>query len=244
MNIRHWPTALLLLLINAPVNAVTHSVGVARDVNNQELRYIEHHQYFDNGRHLVRYYDGDQGLLLEKEMLYPGLPQHPDVRHTDYLNNIDIEIRAEATTATIIRRQGEKQRSFSFELSEDIIIDAGFNTYIRSNWEAFKQGDQQQVKFAVAGQERLLTMNIRSYPRKDGGLDFTIAPANLIVKLLLSPINLTYDADKQLMRYTGFSNLKQPQASSREVSISFSHFELDSSLSGPLNEWFPKNVNK
>ena len=215
---------------------VNHSIGIARNTDDQTIRYIEHHQYFEDGTHLVRYFDNDRQLILEKDLSYPGLPQHPVIVQRD--------IRAAAITtvsqdplgqlATITRSDAA---SFSFELSEDIIIDAGFDRYIQKNWDQFKQNPTQSVRFAVPGQSRLLKMKVTRVGLIDGQTHFTIKPENWLVRLLLPQISLVYSEDLKLKRYQGFSNLKPTEDESREVIITFRQYNTDRAMDRFPGEW-------
>lgn len=222
------------------VAAVQHSVGIARDQNSDAIRYIEHHQYLENGQHLVRYYDTENNILLEKEMRYPGLPQHPVLQQQDYLTDTEISIQRNDDMATMTRSSGEEDLAeFSFPLTEDTVIDAGFDAYIQDNWDAFDTLQTHRVKFAVAGQTRLIDMKISRVGEQQGLTVFTVEPANWLVRLLVPDMTLYYDDTARLARYEGFSNLKPTQDGSRQVVIKFQHFTLDEFLPAPLDEWLP-----
>lgn len=223
-------------------SAVKHTIGVARDQTDDSVRYIEHHQYLEDGKHIVRYYDTANNVLLEKEISYPGLPQHPTLLQSDYLTDTDIMIRREQGNATMIKERGDESEEFSFPLTEDTVIDAGFDRYIQDNWYKFEDSDTHRVKFAVAGQARLLEMNISRTGKSETLTRFVVQPANWFVRLLVPDITLYYDYYDdvaQLVRYEGFSNLKPARDDSREVTIQFEHFTLDRALKAPLAEWLP-----
>ncbi len=237
-------TSLIIVLVFAltaetALAAVKHSIGIARDENGEAVRYIEHHQYLENGKHLVRYYDTANNVLLEKEMLYPGLPYHPTIQQSNFLTDTEISVLREQGVARMTKEQGENVAEFSFPLTEDTVIDAGFNGYIQDNWSTFDERKTQKVKFAVAGQTRLIDMNISRTGEADGLTRYTVEPANWLIRLIVPNITLFYDADAQLIRYEGFSNLKQPKDGSRQVVIQFEHFTLDEGLQAPLAEWLP-----
>jgi len=236
-----FTVVLTLSLIGSAYGAVQHSLGVARGADSS-VSYIEHHQYFESGEHLIRYYDNDRRLLLTKELSYPDLPQHPNLKQTDLLGQTEITIETEQTTAFMTNKslgkipdQGE---IFEFELTEDIIIDAGFDAYIRANWGSFELQPDQRFRFAIAGQPRLIQMEVSRVESDAEGASFTVTPSNWVIRLLLPSISLRYDASRQLTRYQGFSNLKR-SGESRNVEISFEHYQLDTSLSMPLVEWLP-----
>ncbi|MBO6555605.1 MAG: hypothetical protein JJ934_16950 [Pseudomonadales bacterium] len=230
---------LLLTLPNLSTAAVRHTIGIARDADDNTVRYIEHHQYRDNGEHEVRYFDSEENVLLEKLMAYEGLPQHPSITQTDYLNNEQIAVSYDAEYATMVTsRQGTSER-FSFEINPEIIVDAGFDAYIRGHWELFDTNAEQSVIFAIAGQNRLLSMKIQRIDIDEKGASFRVQPANWLVRMLLPDIHLSYDGTRQLTRYEGFTNLKTSSDRSRHVIIDFSHYQMDEGLYRPLPQWLP-----
>ncbi len=231
--------SLLLSLAEVATAAVRHTIGIARDADDNTVRYIEHHQYRDNGEHEVRYFDVEENVLLEKLMAYEGLPQHPSITQTDYLNDVQIAVSYDTEQATMVTSRDGKSEQFSFEISPEIIVDAGFDAYIRDNWALFDTNSKQSVTFAIAGQSRLLAMKIERTDINENGAAFTVQPANWLVRMLLPEIQLSYDETRQLTRYEGFTNLKTNSGRSRNVIIDFSHYQMDEGLDRPLPQWLP-----
>jgi hypothetical protein len=223
--------------IGMAYGSVLHSVGIARGVDSS-VSYIEHHQYFESGDHLIRYYDSDLRLLLTKELSYPDLPQHPNLKQVDVLKQTEITIETERNTVFMTEQSLENRGVFKFELTDDVIIDAGFDAYIRANWSSFDRRSTQQFRFAIAGQSRLIQMKISRVDSDSEGASYTVTPRNWLIRLILPTTSLSYDATRQLTRYLGFSNLKQP-GESRSVEIRFEHYQLETPLALPLDEWLP-----
>jgi hypothetical protein len=215
---------------------VTHSIGIARNTDDQTIRYIEHHQYFKDGTHLVRYFDNDRQLILEKDLTYPGMPQHPVIVQRNVRSNVITTVTQDALgqLATITRSDAD---TFSFKLSEDIIIGAGFDRFIQENWDQFKQNPTRSVRFAVPRQTRLLKMQITRLGLIEGQSHFTIKPENWFVRLILPKISLVYSEDQMLKRYQGFSNLKPTQDKSRDVIITFRQYNTDRAMDRFPEEW-------
>ena len=219
--------------------AVTHSVGVARSADSRDVRYIEHHQYLENGKHLVRYFGEESSLLAEKELDYPDLPQHPILKQANYLDDTRTIVSRDGNIATITVTKDKSIQTHSFPLSSDIVIDAGFDSYIRNNWDSFLRRPNQELRFAVVGQKRLLKLKIKFLGISNEKARFTIKPNNWLIRMLLPDIQLTYDVDRQLVRYEGFSNLKPKDQPDRRVVITYNHYKSDVSLDQPLQEWLP-----
>jgi hypothetical protein len=233
--------ALVILSLAYDADAtVRHTIGIARDAEDNSVRYVEHHQYSENGDHAVRYFDPARNVLLKKELAYTGLPQHPSILQRDYVRNMQIDLRYDAEQAVMVTSKDGGSEKFTFDITPDIIVDAGFDAYIRENWESFSKQPRQSVTFAIAGQSRLLAMNIERKGISIDGASFEVRPANWLAPVLLPEIQLNYDNDRQLVRYEGFTNLKAESGQSRAVVIEFSHYELERTLEEPLPQWVPE----
>lgn len=238
MRVLRYVLTIAVILAAKTVSAdVRHTIGIARDTNDQSLRYIEHHQYLDSGTHLVRYFTSDLELMVSKGIHYPGLPQHPEIVQRDYVNDINITFAQLDRVGTMTRQAASENREFSFRLQDNIIIDAGFDAFIRANWDSLVNGADEKFKLAVAGQPRLLSVRISPEPLTAESATFIVKPTNWLIRLLVPEVRLTYSPSRELLRYEGFSNLKPDPGQSRTVLIDFSHYALDSSLDEPLPEW-------
>ena len=218
--------------------AVTHSIGIARDANNNVIRYVEHHQYLASGDHLVKYFDPTGDIIATKTMSYPGLPQHPEIVQSDFTRDMDVETYNTDQTLEMIRNVSGLVETFNFPLDETTIVDAGFDYFLRNNWQTFEEGVPQVYKLAVAGQERLLTVQITKQPSSDTNTAFTIKPRNFFVGLLVPEIRLRYDRDRRLLAYEGLTNLNLPSGR-KNVSIEFNHYSSPNKLARPLSQWVP-----
>ncbi|MEQ9450587.1 MAG: hypothetical protein RJQ07_03295 [Pseudomonadales bacterium] len=227
----------VLMLAMPAMAAVTHSVGVARDTSNGTIAYVEHHQYLPSGRHLVSYYLSDGTVIATKEMTYPGLPQHPEIDQQDLLRDEQITLSITDQTLNVRKRTPRGTNEFTLTVDDETIVDAGFDAFIRSHWAHFADGTEQQYKFAVAGEPRLLTVLITKEPGATHA--FTIKPKNFLVRLFVSDIQLRYDTQQRLQSYQGLTNLK---VDARNVLIQFSHYTTAAPLTRPLAQWLPDSA--
>jgi len=182
-------------------------IGIARD-GDERVQYIEHHQYLDSGEHLINYYSPELTLLVEKKLSYPGLSYHPDIEQSDHLNDTEIVMQSSKNTLQVIKEQDQERSSWDFELTPDVVVDAGFDGYIREAWTELIPGETRIVSFAVAGQSRLIKMKIRDHGFENGNRIFVIEPKNWLVRAIVPRIRLEYSGNKQLVRYEGMSNIR------------------------------------
>jgi len=233
---------LLLLALVSPVSSanVLHSIGIARDFSDSTIRYVEHHQYLASGDHRVTYFDLDGEVMATKVMTYPGLPQHPEISQSDFTRNIEVKTFTANQTLTMIRNASGQLKTHDFPMDESIIVDAGFDYFLRNNWQTFVEDVPRSYRFAIAGQERLLDVKIRKQHVSPIETVFTITPANLFIRMLMPEIRLLYNQDRRLITYEGLTNLNLANGLSRHVSVEFSHYFGPSELARPLAQWIPE----
>lgn len=231
-------TLLFAFLVSASANAVVlHTIGVANDARDDTLRYIEHHQYLESGKHLIRYYDQSLNLIAYKELSYPGLPQHPVIEQANLVTETAVRTRVDNSILTMVSSTTSSIENIELTLTEDIILDAGFDAFIKNNWDQLLQETKHSMNFAVAGRQQLLKIIIQVEPDGESGAHFRIVPDNWLVRLFLPSLNLHYNAARQLSSYEGFSDIKTASGQSGAVRIDFSHHEHNRELTFPLAEW-------
>jgi len=240
---------LVVLMMSSGASAsVLHSVGIARDASGGSIRYVEHHQYLATGAHRVTYFDPTGEILVTKMLSYPGLPQHPDIVQADVQRDIETKARVEGGVVRMTQSQDGQVEAHVIKLDENVIVDAGFDRYLRESWSSFLIDEPQTYRFAIAGQNRTLKVAITklgsSIDESSGEVvtSFVIRPTNFIVRLLLPEIRLDYDSERRLSAYAGFTNLKLPAGSSKSVVIDFEHYESADVLERPRIEWLSESL--
>jgi hypothetical protein len=235
----------VLALVSSPVIAeVQHAVGVARSDDTKALRYIEHHQYLSDQTHIIRYFDASLNLIALKMLTYESLPQHPTIEQRDLLTKTNISIRPNGDEVTQTVDTATSTDSFSTPLDANTVIDAGFDAYIRSQWDDLVRDRKPAVfKFAIAGRDMTIRMRVKSLAPVHGDKRFVVEPKNWVLRQLVPQIRLTYDENKRLAEYQGFSNIAPAVDESRTVSITYTHYSLDRELDQPLTDWISAMAN-
>lgn len=196
----------LFLLLAHPLLASGSAdvVGEAFDLQRGGLLYREHH-YCDQSSKSCRIVYQDQD----------GLPiAHKDV---DYSTN---------TLAPALRFRDSRfsqEINLDFSDSEGLVVDAGFDNFMRSRWEDLSGGALVGFQFQVVGRDRPLEMIARIQLEAECDTDrlcLEVALGSWFLSLLSRPIQLTYDRDsRRLMRYRGISNIRDGNGGSQEVEI-------------------------
>jgi hypothetical protein len=120
---------------------------------------------------------------------------------------------------------------FDYEPAQDLelVADAGFDNFVRGNWEDLQAGQTVNFQFVVLGMDRPLNMNISEEPVgecRDGNMCLHIALDSWLLRRFIEPIRLEYSRqEKRLLRFSGMSNIKGVDGESLNVDILYRYSE-------------------
>jgi len=213
-------TALCLFLL-APwvTGAETHAVGSAYDKVSGEFLYEELHRcLIDEEQCLVEYRDSAGKLLAAKELDYRGQPYRPSLIVRDYRSGSELFLDPPKEDA--------------------LVVDAGFDNFVRSRWEILSSGGSVSFNFLVPGRDTPIAMRAHRDDRRDcnaGALCLQVGLDSWLLARFINPILLTYSSDDRLLlRYDGPGNLATRDGSVPNVVIYYEHIELQE---GELPGW-------
>ena len=211
----------LLLVLSLPVVASGQKaqvVGSAYDKTSGELLYREYHFCKEQSLQCsVKYIDGSGELIARKELDYSSGLTSPSLVMHDYRRSVEL--------------------SYVSRENEDLVVDAGFDNFVRSKWEDLAKGKTITFPFLVAGFERPLKMRAQlddapSCESKDMCLEINVD--SWFLGLLTDPIALSYSRDsRRLLRFQGISNIRAEDGGSLMVDIRYQYGD-DIVLVGPL----------
>ena len=201
------------------------ATGEAFDLNNQTLRYREYHYYSDdNLSHKVLYRDADDTLMVEKNIDYSSGFTTPEYT---------LLIGPEKKRASVqwqnneLKLQDVEGATVMIQASRPLVIDAGFDHYVRENWLQLTAGKTLKFNFPLVNRSTLAKLRIKksscSY-KSDTDVCFTLEVSNWLLRILLDPIELGYSPEsKALLRYRGLSNIEDEQGRGMVVDIHYNY---------------------
>jgi hypothetical protein len=207
---------MLLSLCSFPVQSSSAQlptvVGTAYDQDDGYILYTEHHFCGDEGRICtVQYRDTAGDMIAQKVVEYPGSPFSPALTMTDYRSG-----------NTLSLPESEE---------ENLVVDAGFDNYVRSIWEQVESGESVRFAFLVAGFKKPLNMRAELDTSGDCHRTELCLEINLdswFLGMLVPPIELSYSREsRRLLRYSGVSNIKSESGGSLKVDI---YYQYDNKL--------------
>jgi hypothetical protein len=185
-------------------------LGRAFDQESGLFLYSEHHSCGEEAIECsVDYRDDSGDLMVRKELNYRDSRYGPALRIQDY-----------RTQTTLIVESAKRK---------GVVVDAGFDNFVRSKWSSLSAGERVKFPFLVVGFDEPLNMMAKldnSRPCTLQNLCLEIALDSWLLGLLAKPIGLDYSKEEQkLLRYQGISNIRTADGEALYVDIHYQYGE-------------------
>ncbi|MDX1512790.1 MAG: hypothetical protein R3174_03510, partial [Gammaproteobacteria bacterium] len=121
-------------------------------------------------------------------------------------------------------RHGMPPKQELLTVPDGAIVDAGFDRFIESNWEALVRGDTLVRPFLVPSRLQFMDFRIRRVEVQGGreGVVFRLSIDSLLLGLVAPDITVVYDTStRTLVEYVGVSNMRDAEGNNQDVRIRF-----------------------
>jgi len=211
--------ALCLMLVLAPLPAravLTYEEGVARDPVTQAELYREQHWVRTEGarrvERLVLYRCADGTTFGRKQVDYRRSAEAPDFRFEDVRTGYVEGLLRRGTVPTVfVALPGAAERRAALP-SPQLVADAGFDEFIRRQWQPLVAGDAVALDFAVPSRLESIGFTARRVgSARVGGEDAWIFRLRLggLLGWVVPAIDVYYgQQSRRLLRFEGLSNLR------------------------------------
>lgn len=210
--------------------------GTAISATNASVLYREFHYPADTQEPLsgrIEYIATDERLIARKQVDYSRSLTAPAVEQLDLRTQTRFSTRyVEDTLHADFQRGGEALQTQTYIAPADLVIDAGFDTYVRNHWPALLDGRSIGARFHVPSRLEAVRVSINPVDRQEcaqaGGdiLCLLVRPAGLlrVAGWFLEPLYLAYDlATRRLMMFKGTSNLADDEGRPQSVVILYEY---------------------
>lgn len=173
----------------------------------------------------VTYVRDEDNQFAEKTLRYDESLLRPtvDFRQPDFnevmqiTNQDDDELEIEWQTP-----EGGME-SFSVDVTDSLVADAGFDHLVRQNWSAVTSGERVEFDFLAPtrGKAYGFVLEPADDDRIDAAYTVRIKPSGTILGFLVDPILLGYNEDGFLTDYLGLSNIRKNKDSNYTAHIRY-----------------------
>lgn len=211
---------LMSLLLSASVGARADFSyqGEARDPESGALLYEEHHLLRRDGdrplERRVLYRCPDGRAFARKRVQYAGSGRAPLFELVDERAGYREGTRATngGIEAFVQTPREREERRATLDAGAALVVDAGFDEFVRSQWEALQQGETVRLDFLVPSRLDTYGFTLKRVGRVgEGEAAASVFRLSLggLVGLFAPDIEVRYrDADRRLMRFEGVTNIR------------------------------------
>ncbi|HRP68058.1 MAG TPA: hypothetical protein PLY93_00805 [Turneriella sp.] len=203
--------------------------GNAYDLNTGNFLYSENHsEFYENNRHIysrVSYQYKDGKEFASKFIRFASSKTQPTYELRDLRDGYveGIKRNKQGTLYYLQKNFKEALNEKKITTPQPAVFDAGFDYFVRENFDAICSGINKSFYFAVPSKLdyykfRLVRQNEKPLCRVN------LEVQNILLRQLVKPIKLWYDMKtKRLLKYEGISNINGPDSKSLKVRIIFSY---------------------
>lgn len=215
---------LLLLALSAGASdafAIERYEGLAYAKKGGKLLYLETHWIQDKGRRLVLYRCPDGSVFARKQVMGGG--PAPDFELVDGRDGYREGVRTRNGVREVFTRPSATaaERAKPLPAPAGLVIDAGFDAFVRQHWGALAQVDSRRVRFLVPSRLESIDFQLTSLAGDENTRRYRLA-LDAWYGGVVPNVTVTYAADDQrLMRFEGIGNLRDHQGRYPAVRIEF-----------------------
>ena len=223
--------ALLPAMQNAVANQSSeHVIGEAFSLKSNNLLYSETHCGIDEFASEVIYQHRDGTVIAHKALDYQSGPRTPSFVQHNIQAKEKIKVSFDHQQVSMsVTVSGDEELEDKYPIVDidrtPLVIDAGFDVFIRDHWDELVSGDTREFQFPLASRSSMISLRVKptdcSY-ETDTDQCFKLEAANWFLRMLASPIELGYDANlARLTRYRGLSNINDESGKGLIVDIRY-----------------------
>ncbi|MEJ2045637.1 MAG: hypothetical protein P8X74_11785 [Reinekea sp.] len=218
--------ACLLSATALSVDAKPSVIGEAYDPESGRLLYREEHRFYSATKHEVLYQTADGEVFANKQLDYSRSDMTPAFSMTNQWSGetIDIQWQNSDLTGRYVSRLKEIERglkTIAISRSEPLVIDAGFDGFIRHNWTQLMTGQRIVFEYIIPTRLVSVPLAIQLTHQEAERYQFTINAKSRLLNLFVQPIVLQYNSQRSLVMFNGRSNIADHSGQYLDVVIHF-----------------------
>lgn len=209
-------------------------VGTAKPVDGGATLYQESHEItgickdgqFVPKNHSVGYSRAGGDRFASKALTYDQSVLRPSVEFTqpEFAEVLKITNQQDQTLEVVWQAPSGDTEKATLEVDADLVADAGFDNFVRQNWTRVVMNGES-VEFDMVAPTRGdyygFTLEAANDSRIDAEHQVKIRPSSTLMRFLVDPILLGYNADGLLTDYLGLTNIRKDNDSNHTAHIRY-----------------------
>jgi hypothetical protein len=234
MNTRIYTLLILLfsfVFICAKLNVKEEYLtyqGIATDLKSNKFYYLEEHmETIDHHvlkQTVIQYKDSAGAVIAKKTINYSGNKVTPVFEQNDYRDGYTEGVSFTGDKLVLKFRKSNKEtlKTKSIDRPANLVVDGGFNYYIKGNWAELAAGNTKVFNFAVPSQLDYFSFRLYKDSQQNDEIVFKMEPDNYLLRKLVDPIRVTYKVStRRIIKYEGLSNINDKKGKSYLVKIMY-----------------------
>lgn len=211
-------------------DGATYARGLATDIETSRLAYCEYHLPAKDGQRRVLYYS-PAGFRIAEKLLTDIDGPVPEVTQQDFRHGEERSARRSNTEwlLTYRERTGQSAEVATLPAAEVDVVDAGFDTLVRQQWDRLAGGQAVTFRFASPAHGRAITLRAqqqRCEQATPSALCIRVDLAQPLLRMFAGELNLVYErSSRRLLVFEGVSNLLDKRGDSQRVRIEYTYPE-------------------
>lgn len=223
----------LALAMAGEAMALERYEGLAYEKKSGKLLYRESH-WVQQGRRLVLYRCPGGEPFARKQV--SGASAAPDFDLVDGRDGYREGVRTRGGMREVYSQASANASETSKGLPDrdNQVIDAGFDVYVRQQWDALARPDRQRIAFLIPSRLQDVQFKLSPLATSAGSRRYALA-LDAWYGGVLPSMTVTYSsADRRLLRFEGIGNIRTPAGKYPIVRIEFPADKRSSATSADL----------
>ncbi|MDB5272040.1 MAG: hypothetical protein JWO58_407 [Chitinophagaceae bacterium] len=202
--------------------------GIATDLRSNKFYYVEEHKEIMENHVLketvIQYRDSAGVVMAKKVIDYSNNKVTPSFEQTDYRDGYTegVSFSEHELIFKYRKNKSESLKSKTIQTPDNLVVDGGFNYYIKGNWGELTDGETMVFNFAVPSQLDYFSFRLYKESEQKDAVVFRMEPDNFVLRKLVDPIRVTYKmSTKRIVKYEGLSNINDKKGKSYLVKIMY-----------------------
>lgn len=189
-------------------------VGYAYTEDSNNLLYTEEFtDRFIDGKHLettTDYFDPSHKKIAQRLLDFRQSRYAPNFKTEDLRSGYMEGAEVVGNKLKLFNRKDKDSRINEkiMSIPQPVVVDGGFNQFIKSNWSKLEKGEVIAFNFAIPARLDYFTLRAVKIESTATEMKVRVEPDKAILRWIVSPIIVKYSTDtRRIMSYEGQSNI-------------------------------------